>query len=107
MNRTFRDTPLAPGTVTEGEGYTRTDRDPVKLGKTTYAVHTLHIHETGSTITNLVGPRGAIYFLRPYNERNGDTGLRQVISFSSGNPLRVQGNEVRVHLLGDIIEVAK
>lgn len=105
MNRTFRDTPLAPGTVTEGEGYTRTDHEPVKLGKTTYAVHTLHIHETGSTVTNLVGPRGAIYFLREF--LGDDTGLRQVISFSSGNPLRVQGNEVRVYHLGNIIEVAK
>ena len=32
MNRTFRDTPLAPGTVTEGEGYTRTDRLAIRGG---------------------------------------------------------------------------
>lgn len=105
--RTFTDTPKAPGTVTEGEGYTRHDLEPVTLGKTTYAVHTLHIHSTGNVVTNLVGPRGAIYFLRGFIEPKGDTGLRQVISFNSGNPLRVQGNEVRVYHFGDIIEVAR
>lgn len=90
-------------------GYTiRTteDRGTVTLGKTTYRVK-VHTFENGEHDTHLVGPRGAVYFLRPFIERKGDTGLRQVISWKSGSPLRVRGNEVRVHEIGDVIEVAR
>lgn len=77
---------------------------PVTLGKTTYQVE----YWADSDTTVLTGPRGAQYFLRGFLYRRGasDTGLRQVISFKSGQPLRVRGNEVRVYLLGDVIEVA-
>jgi hypothetical protein len=49
-----------------------------------------------------------MYFLRGflYRKGQGDTGLRQVISCKSGQPLRVLGNEVRVYHIGDQIEVA-
>ena len=96
--------------------FTTIEREPVTLGTTTYAVSETH-HEWIDHMRNdekcmnitvwLTGPRGAQYFLRPYIERNGDTGLRQVISWKSGQPLRVRGNEVRVYHLGDIITVAK
>lgn len=84
---------------------------PVTLGRTTYAVETwTHTWtdelrgglECSDTMTVLTGPRGAQYFLRGYLGK--DTGRRQIISFTSGQPLRVNGNEVRVHLLGDVIE---
>lgn len=54
--------------------------------------------------TWLTGTRGGVYFLRSF--LGEDNGLRQVISWKSGQPLRVRGNEVRVYALGDIIEVA-
>ncbi len=85
----------------------------VVLGKTTYKVeewvHTFVDHLRGDvtvtdTMTVLTGPRGAQYFLRGF--LGEDTGRRQVISFTSGAPLRVKGNEVRVVHLGGHIEVA-
>lgn len=75
----------------------------ITLGRTTYAVEEWTF-ETGDTMTVLTGPRGAQYFLRGY--LGPDNGRRQVISFKSGQPLRVRGNEVRVFHLGDLIEVA-
>lgn len=80
----------------------------VTLGATTYTVetwtHTFDAdgEERTSTTTVLTGPRGAQYFLR--GNLGADTGRRQVISFKSGQPLRVRGNEVRVYLIGDVIE---
>jgi hypothetical protein len=81
------------------------DRGTVKLGRTTYTV-TESVYRDGRypSSTYLTGPRGALYFLRGF--LGEDTGLRQVISMGSGNPLRVQGNEVRVFHFGDHIEVA-
>lgn len=70
----------------------------VTLGTTTYTV------EAGPDTTWLTGPKGAVYFLRGF--LNTDDGLRQVISWKSGSPLRVKGNEVRVLHLGNVIEVA-
>lgn len=86
----------------------------VTLGRTTYSVEEwTHSwvdalrgnKECESTTTVLTGPRGAQYHLRAF--AGPDTGLRQVVSFKSGAPLRVAGNEVRVYQLGDIIEVAR
>lgn len=62
---------------------------------------------TISTIGNdtvLTGTRGAQYFLRKF--LGEDKGLRQVISYKSGQPLRIAGNEIRVRHIGDIIEQA-
>lgn len=89
---------------------TTTNHNTVTLGRTTYTVQsfTHNWTENGTdhemTDTILTGPRGATYILRPFLGQ--DNGLRQVISFKSGQPLRVNGNEVRVHHIGDIIEVA-
>ena len=96
--------------------FTTAARGTVTLGTTAYTVTETHhewidhlrndLHCTAITVI-LRGPRGAEYFLRAFNERNGDTGLRQVISYKSGQPLRVRGNEIRVYHLGNVIEVAK
>lgn len=107
MLRTIPASPVVPvGTVTEGDDWIVTECEPVTLGKTTYRVEVQRL-ASGSENVTLTGPRGAIYFLRPFMERNGDTGLRQVISYNSGQPLRVKGNEVRVLHIGDQIEVAR
>lgn len=89
----------------------------VTLGATTYQVtETVYSEWTdrvtgktfpGSTELHLAGPRGATYFLRGFIERGGDTGLRQVISWKSGQPLRQRGNEIRVVRIGDVIEVVR
>jgi len=86
----------------------------VTLGKTTYQVEEIVINGLDDqsqpyrdASTYLIGPRGARYLLRPFIEKNGDSGLRQVISMGSGAPLRIRGTEVRVHAIGNIIEVAK
>jgi hypothetical protein len=91
-------------------------RGTVTLGRTTYDVVELLFSEYVDAITgatrpassehHLIGPRGARYLLRGFLYRNGatDTGIRQVISLTSGAPLRVRGNEVRVVVVGDIIE---
>lgn len=100
-------TPTPLESVTVGDAVIDTfDRGTVKLGRTTYTVRE-HAYRDGRypASTYLTGPRGATYYLRPFIERGGDSGLRQVISMGSGSPLRVQGNEVRVHHLGDHIEL--
>lgn len=85
-----------------------TDLGTVTLGRTTYQV-TEQSYEDGRypASTYLTGPRGATYYLRPFIEKGGDTGLRQVISMGSGNPLRVRGNEVRVWHVGNVIETTR
>lgn len=93
------------GTVTQGDGWTVTECPSVTLGKTTYRVEVQRM-DNGSESVTLTGPRGGVYLLRPYLERNGDTGLRQVISWNSGKPLTVRGNEVKVYHFGNVIEVA-
>lgn len=85
------------------ESWTITDNGSITLGRTTYTAET-QTFESGRSQTMLTGPRGAVYFLREF--LGEDTGLRQVISFKSGQPLRVRGNEVRVYHIGDQIEVA-
>jgi hypothetical protein len=81
------------------------DAGTVTLGRTVYRVEVQEF-ANGESETHLYGPRGAMYLLRRFIERKGDTGLRQVISATSGAPLRVRGNEVRVYQLGTVIEVA-
>lgn len=88
-------------------------RGSIVLGTTTYAVTEVQISgyvnmlgeiRPPHSTWHLTGPRGAVYFLRGF--LRDDTGLRQVISWKSGQPLRVKGNEVRVIQLGDVIEKA-
>lgn len=85
--------------------YVMVDAPPVTLAGTTYTVQRQEYDDRpGHEMVWLTGPRGAVYFLRPYNERNGDSGLRQVISWKSGTELRKRGNEVRVTYLAGVIE---
>lgn len=89
---------------------------------TTYADGTVTIRETTfdvermiftyqdgteRTETYLHGARGAVYLLRPFIERGGDSGLREVISMKSGAPWRKRGNAVRVVEIAGVIEEAK
>ena len=93
---------------------TTVERGTVTLGTTTYKVTEIQLSTYTDAITgdarpassewHLTGPRGAVYFLRGF--LGTDTGVRQVISWKSGQPLRVRGNEVRVIQLGDVIEDA-
>lgn len=87
-----------------GTEYTSVDRGTVTLGTTTYRVEETLYHSTGGSMVWLHGPRGAVYFLRGFINRKGDDGVRQVISWKSGAPLRVRGNEVRVVVIGDVVE---
>lgn len=78
----------------------------LKLGSATFDIHRYifaHADETRYE-THLVGKRGAQYLLRPYLERHGDSGLRQIISLNSGAPLRQRGNEIKVIEIAGVIE---
>ena len=88
---------------------TVTTLQPVTLAGTPYTVEE-HVYTwtraDGSTATGvdvfLTGPRGALYILRGF--LGHDDGERQVISCTSGAPLRKLGNEVRVVRIGDVLE---
>jgi hypothetical protein len=84
-------------------GYTLTDGGTVTLGRTTYTVEIQDYLETGGRMVWLTGPKGGVYFLRAYSNRNGHF---QVIRWGSGASLRSKGNEVTVYMLGDVIEQA-
>lgn len=88
------------------DGYRMIECEPIKLGNTTYAVTIQEFDDERLPATTwLRGPRGAEYTLVPETVEN--TGRYRVISWASGAPLRVKGNEVRVILLGNMIEVAE
>lgn len=88
-----------------GTDYTLTDAGEITLGRSTFRVEIQDYAETGGRTVWLYGARGAVYFLRGF--LGADDGMRQVISWKSGAPLRQRGNEVRVVMLGDVIEVAR
>lgn len=82
--------------------YTLEHEAPVILAGRLFTVETQTL-ESGSVTTWLYGARGAVYFLRPF--LGADAGLREVISWKSGAPLRDKAQRaVRVTLLGDVIE---
>jgi hypothetical protein len=98
------ETSTAEAGAAEDPGWTMTGLGEVTLGRSKFRVERQDYTDRSSHTTWLHGERGAVYFLRPYAERGGDTGLRQVISWKSGAPLRQQGNEVRVVEFGTHIE---
>lgn len=83
------------------QAYTLTAAPAVELAGKPYAVE-IQTYADGSTDVHLTGPRGALYFLREF--LGADTGVRQVISWKTGQPLRSKGNEIRVVHIGDVIE---
>ena len=86
------------------DGYRIIECAPVKLGRSTYAVKIQRYDDPAHEDTIwLTGARGAEYTLVPESVCN-DTGRYRVISFASGAPLRSRGNEIRVTLIGDILE---
>ena len=93
------ETQLPDGTV-----MTHHPQPPVTIGGRQFTVETSTWGAAGRTLTNtvLTGPKGAKFFLRPVP--GADTGDRQVVSYKSGQPLRINGTEVRVIQIGDILE---
>lgn len=85
--------------------YTLVELGTIKLGTTTFRVEEQRYHSTGGSMIWLHGPR-ATYFLRGFALRAGqvDDGVRQVISWKSGAPLRQRGNEIRVVHIGNVVE---
>lgn len=82
--------------------YTLQTEAPVVLAGRVFTVES-QTTDSGNVQTWLTGGRGAVYFLRPF--LGEDNGLREVISFKSGAPLRDKCQRpVRVLLVGDIIE---
>lgn len=81
---------------------TNTELAPIDLAGMTFNVNK-YTYTDGHVSIWLTGPRGAKYFLRGF--LGEDNGVRQVISWNSGAPLRKRGNEIRVVQLGDVIEV--
>jgi hypothetical protein len=86
------------------ETYSTIALDTITLGKQSFTVEA-QLFDNGHTMVWLTGARGGVYFLREF--AGNDTGLRQVISWKSGQPLRVAGNEVCVYHVGNVIEVAR
>jgi hypothetical protein len=88
-----------------GEQYTMLAGADLKIRSTTYTVETqVYKDDNYKPVTYLTGPRGASYFLRAYTNQ---AGLFQVISWTTGMPLRILGNPVEVIQLGNILEVVK
>ena len=82
--------------------YTISTEAPVVLAGRVFTVESQTM-DNGNVATWLTGSRGASYFLRPF--LGEDNGLREVISFNSGAPLRDKCQRpVRVLLVGDVIE---
>lgn len=93
--------------MTDGGTMTVAPDGEVKLGPSVFEVRRFRFEHPDSEPrfeTHLIGKRGATYLLRPYLEKNGDSGLRQVISLNTGAPLRQKGNEVRVIEIAGVIE---
>lgn len=89
---------------------TTTQDGTVTLRGTTFNVERMTISYadgTETTETHLIGARGAVYLLRPFLERDGDSGIRELISLKSGAPWRKHGNAVRVIEIAGVIEEQK
>lgn len=93
----------ATAPVEQHDGYTITPLAPITIGKTTFQAHEQHIENCGESIVWLIGPRGASYTLRAHRPAEG---LFVAQSFTSGQPMRRQGNMVLIRWIGDLIEQA-
>ncbi|WP_413318343.1 hypothetical protein AA0Z99_00235 [Agrococcus sp. 1P02AA] len=92
--------------IEQHDGYTIQHFAPIELGGKEFTVREQRIEATGdhagSSTMWITGPRGADYTLEP----TGRPGVYVAQSWSSGQPMRRQGNVVLIHWLGDIIEQA-
>lgn len=95
---------LELGEIIQHDGYSIQDAGTIKLGRTTYKVEIQRMDNDGEDITWLKGPRGGAYMLQPLDSF-ANNGIYRVRSFGSGACLHVRGNEVRVVMLGNLIEV--
>ncbi|MDO5663418.1 MAG: hypothetical protein Q4G40_12035 [Brachybacterium sp.] len=89
---------ITPTTTTQHDGYTITAMGTVQIGRTSYSVQIMHVAGYAPDY-QLVGPRGALYTLVETNR----PGVYDVIGIMSG-PMRRKGNQVRLALIGDLIE---
>jgi len=92
----------ATAQVEQHDGYTIKHFAPIQLGKQTFTVREQQFEAGYDSIMWITGPRGADYTL----ERTSRPGVYIAQSFTSGQPMRRQGNVVFIHWLGDIIEQA-
>ena len=85
--------------------YTLTNLGTLTLGRTTFRVEEQAFEDGIDSRIWLYGPRGGCYFLQEVGLT--DTGLREVVSFKTGQPLRDRSQRpVRVYHLGNVIELA-
>lgn len=93
--------------MSDGGTMTVSPDGEVTLGSSTFEVRRFTFDHPGDEPrfeTHLIGKRGATYLLRPYLEKNGDSGIRQVISLNTGAAMRRKGNEVKVIEIAGVIE---
>lgn len=97
------------GSIVQEDGYTMQEAGTVQLAGKSFQVEIQEIAPkgdySGSTITWLIGARGAKYTLEPVSivEPNG---VYRVMSFANGSFLRLKsGKELRVVLMGNVLEV--
>lgn len=93
------------GEIVQHDGYSLQEAGTIKLGRTTYTVKIQRNDGYEEVTTWLHGPRGGAYLLQSISQLN-DTGIYRAMSLVSGKFLHVRGNEVRVLMLGNLIEVA-
>lgn len=93
---------MTPGETQHFDGYDLTPLGELKMGRSTYKIQVQTIFdERGATEDlQLVGPRGALYWLRETNR----PGVYQPIGLMSGPMIR-KGNPVYVTVLGNLMEV--
>ena len=94
---------LAPAaTIERHDGYTIQHFAPITIGSTVFAVREQIIDGSDTPVMWITGPRGADYTL----ERTNRPGVYVAQSFTSGQPMKRQGNVVLINWAGDIIEQA-
>lgn len=97
--------------VTDSGTLTIIPGEQVVLGKSVFHVQRTQWVPTddrydASFETQLIGVRGSLYNLVPVHNHKGEHfGEYLVVSTGTGQPMRKQGNTVRVIELGGIIEV--
>lgn len=106
MSAPAQDQPVSSGQLPvmlapAAEGAHVTRGGSVMLGS---ELHTVEVVDVPCRHLRLRGPRGALHFLRPITASGDDTGLRQIVSARSGQPMHQDGHEIRAVLIGDVIE---
>jgi len=101
---------LTLGEIVQEDGFTMQDAGTIQLGTKRFDVRIQVLEpkgdSAGGVITWLQGARGADYILEPTSHINPD-GTYRLLSFKSGAFLKLKsGKDLRVTMLGTVIEVA-